>query len=309
MKRFSMLAAMIAIGGLGGLVTTAPEGVLYGTAQAAEARPIFRLCTGNDQKTYYKAGQEVRKVGMTPAINVDIQVVPTDGSINNLEKLLNGECDGVFAQSDATLVLSSSKPQIISAVERAGNLYNEEVILACNRKANISSMGDLKPDTTIAVSGGSRVTFDAFKSKVKNFKGQPVDLAGERAIGAVSDGSEVQCLFDVSARGSAFIKTNLSSVGDQVVLVSTYDKSVGNDIKDTRGRAIYESSELPGGTYPRLQPKGWTGSSKSVDIMVVPALFLGSTRYIQDSPANYDKVLRAFRDAKGPITRLITPKN
>lgn len=279
------------------------------SAQAqTQARPIFRLCTGSESKTYYKAGQEVRKVAMGSAFGVDVQVIPTDGSINNLEKLLAGECDGVFAQSDAALVLSSSKPQIISAVERAGNLYNEEVILACNRKANISSMGDLKPDTTIAVSGGSRVTFDAFKSKVKNFKGQPIDLSGERAIGSVSDGSEVQCLFDVAARGSAFIKTNLSSVGDQVVLVSTYDKSVGNDIKDPRGRAIYEEGELPANTYPRLQPRGWTGS-KAVDIMVVPALFLGSTRFIQDQPKVYDKVLGAFRDAKGPITRLITPKN
>ncbi|MCX7336134.1 MAG: TRAP transporter substrate-binding protein, partial [Hyphomicrobiales bacterium] len=69
------------------------------SALAAEP-PTFRLCTGSESGNYFRAGHMLK----SKAGGLKIEVVPTQGSLDNLDKLSAGQCDGAFVQSDALLV-------------------------------------------------------------------------------------------------------------------------------------------------------------------------------------------------------------
>src|SRR5437879_3620041 len=67
---------------------------------SAQAADKFRLCTGNSELNYAKAGHYLKQ--RAPSVDV----IYTKGSIDNLDKIVAGECDGGFVQSDALMVYS-----------------------------------------------------------------------------------------------------------------------------------------------------------------------------------------------------------
>ena len=280
------------------------------TAAAAQTgKPAFRVCTGSEAGNYYKAGHILKsKTG-----SVDVQPVITQGSLDNLDKLIKGECEGAFVQSDALIVYSSRNAQAISTLERAGVLYQEHVHLLCNRGSNFDRIVDLSNKNTIAVGpdgSGARTTWDAFVLADKKRYG-PVNIdtrTGVRALAAVADGSQVQCMLWVGALGSSYMKNDASQHGDRLVLVSSKDRDMPGAAKDARGKSVYEYGEIPSGTYPRIQPSGMLGS-KAVDTMTVDALFVTNVNWVNANDRPYDAVLRGFSAAKPAIAELIKPKN
>src|SRR5262245_56528895 len=119
MKKLFLIAALVMAA-----FTTVP-------AQADTAK--FRLCTGNAKLNYYAAGQHLKRHAS------GVEVIESKGSIDNLDKVVNGECDGAFVQADALLVYSQRNAKAISALQRAGVLYQEQANLLCNRKAYTSA--------------------------------------------------------------------------------------------------------------------------------------------------------------------------
>lgn len=63
-------------------------------------KATFKLCTGSEGLNYFKAGHILKS--KTNSMNVE--VISTKGSLDNLDKVTAGECDGAFVQSDAMLV-------------------------------------------------------------------------------------------------------------------------------------------------------------------------------------------------------------
>jgi TRAP-type uncharacterized transport system substrate-binding protein len=272
--------------------------------------PNFRLCTGGEAGNYFKAGHILK----SKITSVGIEVVPTQGSLDNLDKILKGECDGAFAQSDSLLVYSSRNAQALSSIERAGVLYQEHVHLLCNRSANINRVVDLTRNHTVAVGpdgSGARTTWEAFVLADKKLY-QPVNVdtrAGVRALSAVADGSQVQCLLWVGALGSSFLKNDAQRHGDRLSLVGTDDRDMTRAAKDNRGRAVYSYGEIPSGTYPKIQPGGLAWGTKPVPTIQVDALFIASTKWINANERAYDSVLRGFAASKSAIGELVTPRN
>jgi uncharacterized protein len=281
---------------------------------AAMAQPAratgFRLCTGAETGNYFRAGH-ILKSKLT---NVKFDVVQTQGSLDNLERITKGECDGAFVQSDALLVYSSKNAQALSTVERAGVLYQEQVHLLCNRSANISRVVDLTKSHTVAIGpdgSGARTTWDAFVLADKKLYG-PVNTdtrSGVRALSAVADGSQVQCLLWVGALGSSFMKNDAQAQGDRLVLVGTDDRDMTKNAKDQRGKAVYTYGEIPSNTYGRIQPGGALYGTKAVPTVQVDALFVANVNWINANDRVYDAILRAFAGAKPAFNDLIAPKN
>lgn len=277
------------------------------TAYAAE-KPKFRLCTGNSALNYYKAGHFLKK----QAGNVAVDVVETKGSIDNLDKMSAGECDGGFVQSDAMLVYSGKNAAAISGMERAGALYREQVHLLCNRKVfNESRMVKLTKDHRVAVGpegSGANTTWAGFVMADKKRYG-PVATdtrSGERALAAVADGSDVTCMLVVTALNSAMFKQNAQALGDKVVLVGTDDRDMAHT-KDAKGKTIYEYGEIPADTYPKIQPSGTVYGTKAVPTVQLDAIFVANTSWINANEKAYDSLLAAFRNALPEITALAKP--
>lgn len=280
------------------------------TAFDADAAPAakFRLCTGKQDLNYFKAGHILKKF----STDVDVEVVATKGSMHNLDMLLEGGCDGAFVQSDAMMVYSDRNAQAISALERAGVLYREQANLLCNRASGISHIYDLTPKSVVAVGpegAGNRTTWDAFvlanKKRYGAVRTDPRD--GMRALGAVSDGTLVQCMLSVSALNSSFIRNDAQQAGDRVVLAGTDDGDL-EKAKDARGNLVYSFGEIPTGTYPRIQPQGRVYGTKAVGVLEVDALFVTSLSWVSANETANERLLRAFGAAKPDIKEMVKPR-
>jgi TRAP-type uncharacterized transport system substrate-binding protein len=94
--RSILIAAAIAIAGASALTACKVH---------AQTAPPFKLCTGRDDGNYFKAGHELRKRAG------NVEVLTSQGSLENLDRLVKGECQGAFVQSDALLVYSAPEPR------------------------------------------------------------------------------------------------------------------------------------------------------------------------------------------------------
>lgn len=293
---------------MAGLLASASVFAFSANSQTS-VQPIFKLCTGTDSGNYFKAGHLVK----SKASSVYVEVINTQGSLDNLDRLTRGECDGAFVQSDALLVFSGKNAKALSAVERNGILYQEHAHLLCNRKSGVDRVTDLTSKHTIAVGpdgSGARTTWDSFVMADKKRYG-PVNIdtrAGIRALAAVEDGTAAQCALWVGALGSSFMKNDASAKGDSIVLAGTDDWDMGKVAKDTRGKEVYGYGEIPSGTYPKIQPGGTVFGTKAVKTITVDALFVTNTNWSAANERPFENVLRAFSSAKPTITQLVTPK-
>jgi len=273
----------------------------------SQDKPTFRLCTGNASLNYYKAGHILR----SKSTQTNVDVVETAGSIDNLDKIVDGQCDGGFVQSDALLVYSAKNAKAISSIERAGALYKEQAHLLCNRDAGVDRIVDVNSNKfTIAVGpqgSGANTTWEAFVLADRDRYGPVLTdtRSGLRALAAVADGSQVQCALFIAALNSPFIKNDAGSLGDKIVLAGTDDGDMGAVAKDSRGSAVYTYDKIPAGTYPNIQPSGSLYGTKEVGTIAVDALFVVSTNWINANERSYDAVLRAFSSAKPSIQEIV----
>ncbi len=281
---------------------------LFASNAASAQATAFNLCTGGEKGNYFAVGQTLKKLANF------VNPIPTAGSTDNLDRIMNDTCDGAFVQSDALQVYTSNNARTIPIIQRIGILYPEHVHMLCNRKLGLDRVVDLNQTHTLALGdmkSGARKTWDGFiladKKRYSNVKTD--DREGFDAFLAVADGSQVQCTIWVGALGSASFKEDASKLGDGAVLISSYDRDMANTAKDSRGNPVYGVGEIPAGMYPQIQPKGFGWGTKPVDTITVDALFIVSNKWRNANKASYDTVLRAFVAAKPAINDLIKPKN
>ncbi|WFU52185.1 TAXI family TRAP transporter solute-binding subunit [Bradyrhizobium pachyrhizi] len=276
-------------------------------ATSAQAGEKFRLCTGNAKLNYYAAGQHLKRHAK------DVEVIESKGSLDNLDKVTAGECDGAFVQSDALLVYSQRNAKAISVLQRAGVLYQEQANLLCNRKAYTSArMVDLNSNFTVAIGpdgSGANTTWAAFVAadKARYGKVRTSDLTGTLALSAVADGSEVQCALVITALNAPFLKNEAPKYAGGIVLVATDDRDMTKNAKDNRGNPVYTYGEIPSGTYKGIQPSGMFGS-KSVDTIQLDAVFVANRDWISAHTSDFEKIVDGFANAKPDIEKLVQPK-
>lgn len=260
--------------------------------ELAQARPAFRICTGGDSGNYFAAGNILRQ----QATNVDVQVQTSRGSMENLERILAGECDGGYVQTDAYRVFGARNPRIIPAVERAGTIYEEYVHFLCNRNAGITRITQLTNRHTVAVGpegSGSAVTWQGFVIADQRRYG-PVNIdprATLRALAAVADGTQVQCMIYVGALRSSFMMNDAKALADRIILVAADDSDFDNQ-RDQRGNRVYNFREIPRNLYGNLQPSGFVNYT-AVRTVAMEAVFVVSTAWIERNERAYDGLLRA----------------
>ena len=290
------------------LIAAATLGLSAATSvQAAGA--TFKLCTGNSQLNYFKAGHMLKAKSSA----AQVEVIETKGSLDNLDKVTSGECDGAFVQSDALLVYSNRNAKAISSLERAGILYQEQAHMLCNRSLDLGRMVNLTKNHTVAIGpegSGANTTWAAFVlADKKRYSQVNTDTrSGIRALSAVADGSQVQCALIVTALNSPFMKGDAQQQGDRIVLVGTDDRDMTTVAKDARGQYVYTYGEIPAGTYPRIQPSGAVYGTKAIGTIQLDAVFVANTNWIEAHDREYDALLRAFASAKPEIQKLAQPQ-
>lgn len=195
---------------------------LFATLLALLAGPLFhaspaaattlRLCTGSPGKTYIRVGEKLAELAERATMGaLAIEVVPSGGSLDNLNRTLAGECDAFIAQGDAIAFFDARvQPGARQKFEVLGELYKELGLLLCHRSSGIDDL-DEAGDAVIAAGDtgtGSLATMLNLQLLAPDLYGRiriyPAN--GFEGALAVIEG-KAACVFDVIAPQSDLVQT------------------------------------------------------------------------------------------------------
>lgn len=283
--RFRRLLCLSAIAALSSTPTLAATGV--------------RFCTGPEGGNYDFSGIQVKRQaqGLIP-----VDLVNTKGSMDNLDRIAAGTCDAAIVQSDAHGVYLKQHPGSVLNVERGRSLYPEYMHLVCNKEAGLSKITGLKKGMTILVGpngGGSATSWDSFRMADPKRYGEvgTLPIGGKRGLGMVEDGKDASCMLYVAGLAATSMNEadDFAEKSGHLALVPTDDSDVAA-LKDSKGRAVYEKTSIPSGTYPRaFQTRSLAGSS--VGAIAASAIIVSNVSFIEANDGPYDKFLTAINRA------------
>ncbi len=231
---------------------------LFGPAQA---ETVLRLCTGSPGKTYIKVGQQIADIApQLTAGGLRVEVIPSGGSIDNMNRALAGECDGFIAQGDAIdFYTRQINPDAASKFRVMGELYKELTLLVCRRGSGIDDLDDVDYGTVAAgnMGSGSLATLLNLQRLEPGDYGDMKIFPANGFEGAIAViNGQADCMLDVIAPQSDLMRTlnDNEQTADQL-----YFAEVDNDdLEDYEvdGKQIYTLVTFDDETYPNLSTLG-----------------------------------------------------
>ena len=238
------------------LASSAIALAMAGGTYAAE--PI-RLCTGADSGNYFAAGDQIKKMA---GAQVPVTVIETEGTIDNLERMLNlpaddpNACDAMIGQPDGPVYLSRTSPANVKKVKQVGSLHREYLHVLCNKESGVDDLGDLENDPDkyrIAIGqagSGAWLIWQNLISEDEDYGAVPVsNEGGILALASVSSGDATCMLVPAGLKNGTVMDAD-NNFGDTIALVGANDKDF-DDATDIKGRPLYEYAKIPGSVYPK----------------------------------------------------------
>lgn len=258
------------------------------TTAPAHAADI-NLCTGGDNGRYFQTGKEI---GSQLKGLVNVNVIATNGSLDNLRKLSVGECDAAIVQSDAYGFYTATNPVAKLDIERVAPLYDEYANLVCNREAGVNNVTDLLRDNRRVLIGpngsGTAITWQTWAKQQPDYAKVGTDpIGGTRAITKTVDATEAQCFLFVSGLGAGSMM-EANELGAGALKLVSVDDGAFDDVLDPKGKRVYEFKDIPGGTYPDLQNHGMFGGQANVRSLAISAVLVANTSWIDANPNGFD---------------------
>lgn len=301
----SLICASLALASIVAISTPSSAQSRQSAAAAArDAKPSFVIGTGSKDKIYNKAGNLLVKF-LNPTVAATVAI--TGGSVDNLDRLIAGTVDGAFVQNDVLRTYGDARA--LAVVVRTASVYKEYLHLLCNRASGITALSQLTEKHTIAAGGvrsGTRQTWQTFvDANAKYGKVQVSTSDDVVALTSAADGTEVTCALIVAGMNAPVIAKDARGLADKIVLATIDDDKLTN-LKDSKGRPVYEEATIPAKSYPALAPRGWF-SGKDIQTISVDAVFVTSQNWIDNNGAHYSDVARAVNGARPGILDLATP--
>ena len=264
-----------------------------------------RICTGGEKGNYFYFGSILAKEVKPAGLN--IEVISTNGSLDNLRKMEAGECDMAVVQSDAWTVYRNSNSNSALDLERIGIIFDEYVHLICNKDSGIEDIGDLGKSNVVAIGPNGSGSWTTWQGLVYADKTQGGDaysqiqtnaLNGSRAINAVVDGTETQCLLYVASPKTSYMNgiSELASKTGSLVMAEVVDKDF-NDTVDHKGKSIYETAEIDNSWY-----KGF-GYWSNTDTVKVSAILFSNVKWAEENSKDYEIVSDVFQSVSGNVRK------
>lgn len=187
-------------------------------------------------------------------------VVPSKGSLDNLDKVAAGTAQLGFTQADAFQFWRSKHPNEAQNVDIVGQLGDECVFVAVKKDGKVSDEADLKDGIKIAVGepdSGSYASWQYLQGLVKAYaKTETYAKGGIRSLSKVATG-EYDAFMWVSAPGKSnkFLEAvNQDSSGLKLIDMNNWNV---ND-KLPNGQAVYEKKSA------KVDNSAWFGGDVKV---------------------------------------------
>ena len=234
---------------------TAIAAVLLFSSFGATAADIT-ITTGQQGLTY-NAVYGVNLASALSEYGYKSTVVPSKGSLDNLDKVASGEAQIGFTQADAFQFWRSRHGNEAQKVDIIGELGDECVFVAVKDGGKVGSESDLKEGIKIAVgepASGSYASWQYLQSLEKDYaKVETYAKGGVRSLAKVTTG-EYDAFLWVSApdRTNKFLES-VNQKGSGLTMISMNGWNV--DDKLPNGKAVYELKKAD-------TESGWLSDSK-----------------------------------------------
>ncbi|GBD44766.1 hypothetical protein HRbin40_02256 [bacterium HR40] len=225
-------------------------------APALAATPL-RLCTGSPGKTYLRVGEKLAELAARSTMGqLAIEVVPTGGSLDNLDRTLAGRCDAFIAQGDAIAFYDARiQPGARAKFEVLGELYKELGLLLCHRGSGIDDLDEARGAVIAAgdTGSGSLATMLNLQLLAPELYGdiRIYPANGFEGALAVLEG-KAACVFDVIAPQSDLVRilNDHERTGTQLRFAEIDNRDLENFTID--GKRIYDIVTFDDERYPNL---------------------------------------------------------
>jgi opacity protein-like surface antigen len=318
MKRFLLAAVSVA----------ALSGAAY--AQAPAPNPDrLRFCAGTSDGNYTFAANEIAKrVG--GAFPQGVEIILTDGSLDNLRRLNAGGCDVGLAQSDVTALFEAETPGFSAAIAPFHKLYEEYVHLLCpvaSGWGRVNDMGKAARDgrgARLVVgpngSGGAETWRAMRQADVKLYEKveRLPDAVGRASLGMVRDSNNTCVLWISGLNSGGMQAANLMSVNNPrrapTMRLLDFDDADIRKLRSPAGQPLYqirniervEATQNNPGLYGNLIHDGW--GADTVNVLTVSATLMVRNDYRARIGARADALMQAIDDAGPTIWRRVNPQ-
>lgn len=233
------------------------------------------MMTGSDQSNYHRVCKAMQE---NDTLGLNIQCIPSNGSVSNLNALSEGNADMTMAQSDAIDVVTK-KGAGISAYQ--SSVYNEVVYLLVNEDSGIDDIDDIQTGKHLvyALGSGAMTTLKRFGVKESNYAEIAKNaIQVDPEMAAVKKVAETKnaAMVYVCGMKCGLIQEANDRYGKNLKMVPIVDGDL--DDRDMWGNTVYETVYVPR-LYPELQEAGWVDDT--TETVAVQSVLLLSKNWLK----------------------------
>ena len=202
------------------------------------------ISTGSRGGAYHATGEQMAKI--LTEYDYEAKVEKSKGSVENIDRVANGEAALGFAQLDAVAWWMARNPTKSKSFKVLGNLFPECVYIAVNKDGPIDDEGDLQSDKgKIAVQkkgSGAAVTWEYMRelnagyAKSQTFYKGGMQVLSQLASQPDGDINAFLWVSNPEKLDQRYLNTVLNN--DQLELINVNDWDL-NDKHEELGRSIY----------------------------------------------------------------------
>lgn len=231
------------------------------------------ITTGGRGGSYFATGEKLAEVLIE--YEYEASAVKSNGSVENIERVVSGEAALGFTQIDALAWWLTRNPETESKIKVLGNLFSECVYVAVNNRGPVDDEKDLKSSkANVAVQkrgSGSAVSWEYIRELEPDFaKSATYYQGGLQLLNEIANNSdsEINAFLWVSNPDNLdqrYLKTVMENERLELLDIEDWDL---NDKHPTLGRPIYrfEKPEIAKGLI----------FDKEIETICMDAIAIGS---------------------------------
>lgn len=277
--------------------------------------PQINFCSGkenNNNNSYYGVG--ISYMETAKAYRRYDKPYVTSGSIENLERLENGQCQISMVQKDALVYYRAVKENSRLTIEQIATYYSEYAHLACGRHIKATSIEDLPSSTRVAIGNPGSGSYTTWMNIISNNKqlssiaiNDRIDNSSFRTLSKIQDenNEEANCVFFVAGLKSNFaIELDRQSENLRLLAVDASSiLKIGFKKPNGAVETVYRAVSIPAGTYPNLQKSGFF-SNGSISTVAVEAISVMDKNWADTNPQLSEKTSQSLLKIAGDYRRL-----
>lgn len=228
--------------------------VAHAQSPAAPAKPKVAFCTGQKDGKYEELGKTMQRYVRAATI----EIVNTEGTLDNLDRLAAGTCQIAVVQPDGLSLFRRQSGKSLDA-EYISKAHAEYVHLYCHKDADIDRITDLrgKKDALVVLGprgSGSWIFWSNLVAEDKSYEPVPTTTADtmKRAAATVESDPKA-CMVVISglrSKSTNFLNDNYAPT---LRLARADDRDL-KAVKDSAGKPLYSFADIPEDTYPAIKP-------------------------------------------------------